>query len=112
MDINNLDEYISLVVDATVKTGIIRQMEAFRSGFNQVSGFLCPLWISMYYSILPRLASVEATSKSPIKNRILSRIPKQDSSPFELNEQLAWPFSVSWNLDSVGLRQNTGSVGE
>ena len=48
VDINNLDEYISLVVDATVKTGIIRQMEAFRSGFNQVSGFLCPLWISMY----------------------------------------------------------------
>ncbi|XP_052192729.1 E3 ubiquitin-protein ligase UPL3 [Diospyros lotus] len=35
-DINNLDEYISLVVDATVKTGITRQMEAFRAGFNQV----------------------------------------------------------------------------
>jgi hypothetical protein len=25
-----------LVVDATVKTGITRQMEAFREGFNQV----------------------------------------------------------------------------
>lgn len=36
MDLNNLDEYISLVVDATVKTGITRQMEAFRAGFNQV----------------------------------------------------------------------------
>ncbi|RWR81706.1 E3 ubiquitin-protein ligase UPL3-like protein [Cinnamomum micranthum f. kanehirae] len=36
VDINNLDEYISLVVDATVKTGIMRQMEAFRAGFNQV----------------------------------------------------------------------------
>ncbi|KAK6916719.1 HECT domain [Dillenia turbinata] len=36
VDINNLEEYISLVVDATVKTGIIRQMEAFRAGFNQV----------------------------------------------------------------------------
>ncbi|RVW38630.1 E3 ubiquitin-protein ligase UPL3 [Vitis vinifera] len=36
VDINNLEEYISLVVDATVKTGIMRQMEAFRSGFNQV----------------------------------------------------------------------------
>lgn len=37
MDIHNLEEYISLVVDATVKTGIMRQMEAFRSGFNQVN---------------------------------------------------------------------------
>lgn len=46
VDINNLEEYISLVVDATVKTGIMRQMEAFRSGFNQVSSFLCYLWIS------------------------------------------------------------------
>ncbi|PWA58797.1 Armadillo [Artemisia annua] len=36
VDLNNLDEYISLVVDATVKTGITRQMEAFRAGFNQV----------------------------------------------------------------------------
>ncbi|KAF8405417.1 hypothetical protein HHK36_010323 [Tetracentron sinense] len=36
VDINNLEEYISLVVDATVKTGILRQMEAFRAGFNQV----------------------------------------------------------------------------
>lgn len=36
VDINNLEEYISLVVDATVKIGIMRQMEAFRAGFNQV----------------------------------------------------------------------------
>ncbi|XP_039167350.1 E3 ubiquitin-protein ligase UPL3 isoform X2 [Eucalyptus grandis] len=36
VDINNLEEYLSLVVDATVKTGIARQMEAFRAGFNQV----------------------------------------------------------------------------
>lgn len=36
VDINNLEEYVSLVVDATVKTGIMRQMEAFRTGFNQV----------------------------------------------------------------------------
>ncbi|KAF5752015.1 E3 ubiquitin-protein ligase UPL3-like [Tripterygium wilfordii] len=36
VDINNLEEYISLVVDATVKTGVARQMEAFRAGFNQV----------------------------------------------------------------------------
>ncbi|XP_020960110.1 uncharacterized protein LOC107648395 isoform X3 [Arachis ipaensis] len=36
VDINNLEEYISLVVDATVKTGITRQMEAFKAGFNQV----------------------------------------------------------------------------
>ncbi|XP_020214843.1 E3 ubiquitin-protein ligase UPL3 [Cajanus cajan] len=36
VDINNLEEYISMVVDATVKTGIMRQMEGFRAGFNQV----------------------------------------------------------------------------
>lgn len=36
VDINNLEEYISLVVDATVKTGITRQIEAFKAGFNQV----------------------------------------------------------------------------
>ncbi|KAL9238395.1 hypothetical protein vseg_012823 [Gypsophila vaccaria] len=36
VDINNLEEYISLVVDATVKTGVLRQLEAFRAGFNQV----------------------------------------------------------------------------
>ena len=36
VDINNLEEYISLVVDATVKTGIMHQVEAFRAGFNQV----------------------------------------------------------------------------
>ncbi|KAF8406608.1 hypothetical protein HHK36_008697 [Tetracentron sinense] len=36
VDINNLEEYISLVVDATVKRGIMRQTEAFRAGFNQV----------------------------------------------------------------------------
>ena len=44
VDFNNLEEYISLVVDATVKTGIMRQMEAFRAGFNQVSylyWFIC-----------------------------------------------------------------------
>ncbi|CAH8305538.1 unnamed protein product [Eruca vesicaria subsp. sativa] len=35
VDINSLEEYISLVVDATVKKGIARQLEAFRSGFNQ-----------------------------------------------------------------------------
>ncbi|XP_052184785.1 E3 ubiquitin-protein ligase UPL3-like [Diospyros lotus] len=36
VDISNLEEYISLAVDATVRTGIVRQMEAFRAGFNQV----------------------------------------------------------------------------
>ncbi|KAD6795605.1 hypothetical protein R6Q59_020504 [Mikania micrantha] len=36
VDLNNMEEYISLIVDATVKTGITRQMEAFRAGFNQV----------------------------------------------------------------------------
>ncbi|KAL0422906.1 UNVERIFIED_CONTAM: E3 ubiquitin-protein ligase UPL3 [Sesamum latifolium] len=36
VDASSLEDYVSLVVDATVGTGISRQMEAFRSGFNQV----------------------------------------------------------------------------
>ncbi|KAG6604936.1 E3 ubiquitin-protein ligase UPL3, partial [Cucurbita argyrosperma subsp. sororia] len=36
VNIHNLEEYIALVLDATVKTGIMRQMEAFTAGFNQV----------------------------------------------------------------------------
>ncbi|KAI7997085.1 E3 ubiquitin-protein ligase UPL4 [Camellia lanceoleosa] len=32
----NLEEYVSLIVDATINTGIYRQVEAFKSGFNQV----------------------------------------------------------------------------
>jgi E3 ubiquitin-protein ligase TRIP12 len=36
VNIYNLDEYITLLVDATVKSGVKRQVEAFRSGFNQV----------------------------------------------------------------------------
>ncbi|KAJ8467986.1 hypothetical protein OPV22_030538 [Ensete ventricosum] len=36
VNINNLEEYISLVVDAITNTGIMRQMDAFRAGFNQV----------------------------------------------------------------------------
>lgn len=34
---NNLEEYVSLVVDATIRFGISRQVEAFKLGFNQVS---------------------------------------------------------------------------
>ncbi|KAJ8899755.1 hypothetical protein K2173_019455 [Erythroxylum novogranatense] len=33
---DNLEEYLSRVVDATIHTGISRQVEAFKSGFNQV----------------------------------------------------------------------------
>lgn len=33
---DNLEEYVSLVVDATVYAGISRQVEAFKSGFNKV----------------------------------------------------------------------------
>uniref|UniRef100_A0A0D9W2Y2 HECT-type E3 ubiquitin transferase n=1 Tax=Leersia perrieri TaxID=77586 RepID=A0A0D9W2Y2_9ORYZ len=36
VNIYNLEEYISLVADATVKTGIMRQVEEFKAGFNQV----------------------------------------------------------------------------
>ncbi|XP_010253504.1 PREDICTED: E3 ubiquitin-protein ligase UPL4 isoform X2 [Nelumbo nucifera] len=36
VNMDNLEEYVSLTVDATVNSGIIRQVEAFKSGFNQV----------------------------------------------------------------------------
>ncbi|KAK6244766.1 hypothetical protein QUC31_011175 [Theobroma cacao] len=36
VNLANLDNYIKLVVDATIHTGIARQVEAFKSGFNQV----------------------------------------------------------------------------
>ncbi|KAK7267606.1 hypothetical protein RIF29_20284 [Crotalaria pallida] len=32
----NLEDYVSLIVDATVRSGISRQVEAFKSGFDQV----------------------------------------------------------------------------
>lgn len=32
----NLEDFISFVVDATTNSGISRQVEAFKSGFNQV----------------------------------------------------------------------------
>lgn len=38
---SSLGDYVSLVVEATVRTGIMRQIEAFRSGFNQVCSFVC-----------------------------------------------------------------------
>lgn len=41
VDINNLEEYISLIVDATVGVGIGRQLEALRAGFSQVSRLIC-----------------------------------------------------------------------
>ena len=36
MSIDNLEEYLEFVVDATIKSGVSRQMEAFKSGFNEV----------------------------------------------------------------------------
>ncbi|CAN0926806.1 E3 ubiquitin-protein ligase UPL4 [Linum grandiflorum] len=36
VNMDNLEEYVTLVVDATVCSGITRQTEAFKSGFNQV----------------------------------------------------------------------------
>ncbi|XP_011094716.1 E3 ubiquitin-protein ligase UPL4 isoform X1 [Sesamum indicum] len=36
VNLYNLDEYITLIVDATTKSGIARQVEAFKSGFDQV----------------------------------------------------------------------------
>ncbi|XP_020579574.1 E3 ubiquitin-protein ligase UPL4 [Phalaenopsis equestris] len=36
VNIDNLEEYVSLVVDASIKDGISRQVQAFQSGFNEV----------------------------------------------------------------------------
>uniref|UniRef100_A0A1D1YN22 HECT-type E3 ubiquitin transferase n=1 Tax=Anthurium amnicola TaxID=1678845 RepID=A0A1D1YN22_9ARAE len=36
VNIVNLEEYVSLIVDATLGSGISRQIEAFKSGFNEV----------------------------------------------------------------------------
>lgn len=35
--LDSLEEYVSLVVDATLKSGIAKQIEAFKSGINEVS---------------------------------------------------------------------------
>lgn len=51
VDLSNLEEYISLVVDATIKTGIVRQIEAFRSGFNQVCAGYCHLQPTCYEDV-------------------------------------------------------------
>ena len=36
VNISNLDDYLSLTLEFALETGIRKQMEAFRSGFNQV----------------------------------------------------------------------------
>lgn len=36
VNIRNLEDYVSLIVDATVTSGVSRQVDAFKSGFNQV----------------------------------------------------------------------------
>jgi len=36
----NLEDYVSLIVEATVRSGISKQVEAFKSGFNQVSHYV------------------------------------------------------------------------
>ncbi|KAK1562419.1 hypothetical protein Q3G72_011634 [Acer saccharum] len=36
VNMNNLEDYVALVVDATIHTGIYKQVEAFKSGFCQV----------------------------------------------------------------------------
>ncbi|XP_068492520.1 E3 ubiquitin-protein ligase UPL4 isoform X2 [Phaseolus vulgaris] len=36
VNMGNLEDYVSLIVEATVRSGISKQVEAFKSGFNQV----------------------------------------------------------------------------
>ncbi|CAA3011063.1 E3 ubiquitin- ligase UPL3 [Olea europaea subsp. europaea] len=49
VDITSLEDYISLVVDATVGTGILPQIEAFRSGFNQVCLYI---WSKSTFNVI------------------------------------------------------------
>lgn len=36
MNIDNLEEYVGLVVDATIGSGVAGQINAFKCGFNEV----------------------------------------------------------------------------
>ncbi|VFQ94842.1 unnamed protein product [Cuscuta campestris] len=36
VDVSNLEDYVSLIVDASIRSGVSRQVESFKSGFNQV----------------------------------------------------------------------------
>ncbi|KAE8702083.1 E3 ubiquitin-protein ligase UPL4 [Hibiscus syriacus] len=40
VNLDNLEDYVELVVDATIHSGIARQVEAFKSGFNQFNELL------------------------------------------------------------------------
>ncbi|KAL2649350.1 hypothetical protein R1flu_017478 [Riccia fluitans] len=85
VDIYNLEEYLSLVVDATVKSGIAQQVDAFRSGFNQVfqlstlqifnedelHSLLCgrrELWVSDSLADLMKFDHGYTASSPPIRN--------------------------------------------
>ncbi|KAL3701580.1 hypothetical protein R1sor_019602 [Riccia sorocarpa] len=85
VDIDNLEEYLSLVVDATVKSGISQQLDAFRSGFNQVfqlstlqifneeelDSLLCgrrELWVSDSLADLMKFDHGYTASSPPIRN--------------------------------------------
>jgi len=45
--LDNLEEYIKGIVNATVCNGIQKQVEAFRSGFNQVNSLALLLPIDL-----------------------------------------------------------------
>lgn len=47
----NLEEYVSLIVDATICSGISRQVEAFKLGFNQVSTtmYILSTFLSLHF---------------------------------------------------------------
>ncbi|BBM99900.1 E3 ubiquitin-protein ligase TRIP12 [Marchantia polymorpha subsp. ruderalis] len=87
VDIDSLEEYVSMVVDATVKSGISQQLEAFRAGFNQVfqlstlqifnedelDSLLCgrrELWVSESLADLMKFDHGYTASSPPIRNLI------------------------------------------
>lgn len=47
----NLEDYISHIVDASVSTGISRQVEAFKSGFNRVNALLQTFFIKVEWIV-------------------------------------------------------------
>ena len=53
---------MSLVVDATVKTGIARQMEAFGAGFNQVPILDNIFLFQLHYNMLIKYGIRKSTN--------------------------------------------------
>lgn len=64
MNITNLEEYVALAVDATIRSGIYRQVEAFKSGFNEVRYFVMQNLSCVIFNCVFKLGSFRVKSNS------------------------------------------------